>query len=397
MPLACALLALALVLRRAARGRPRAQHARATLVCWLLALSLLPALAAAEPPRRPALHWTRGPAATSCIDSRALAARVEALTGRVFVTPQDSDYAIEGHVDARRGGGFVVRLAVSKHGAAAAGERVLEHADADCRALDQGLAFVIALTIDPDLELAALVPSAGLGEHSPDEVLLQELEAQPPRPVPPPAIAPTPAQPLPPPAPPPERARWELALGALYGASELPEPSLGAIANVIYQGKRWLAAQAQLRSLSTLRRTQLEPDLSMRSDAFATAILACARSALWRVLIAGACAGPEPELIAAHGLGFSEERSARFLLWGVLTSVEARSPIGRGWNLGLQGFVRVNLQTKELVYSRAGESFTAFETPHASFGAALSLGYAFGSGKRLAPVTHVQDGRERAR
>lgn len=383
---------------------PRLARARARALSWfvraLLALAplvLLPPRVAAAP-RKPSLHWTRGAAAATCIDSRALAARVEALTGRVFVAPQDSDYAVEGHIDARRAGGFVVRLAVSQHGAPAAGERLLEHESADCRVLDDALAFVIALTIDPDLELTALLPNAGLGERSPEEVLLQELDARPPAPAAPVVTAPPAVKPASP-APPVAQvgAYWEASLGALYGARELPEPSLGFIASATYQGKRWLGATAQLRSLSTLRSTQLEHDLSMRSDAFAAALLACARGPLWKALVAGLCAGPEPELIAAHGVGFTDEHSARLVVWGALAQVEARWRLKGAWSLAVHGLLRVNLQTKRFVYSRAGEPFEAFETERVGFGAGLALGYAFGSGKERAPVTHVQDRMEGAR
>lgn len=386
------------MLLRLARSRARALFCVAPALIALAPLGLRPAAAAAAPPRKPSLHWTRGAAASTCIDSRALAARVEALTGRVFVAPQDSDYAIEGHIDARRGGGFMVRLAVSHHGAPAAGERVLEHEGADCRTLDDALAFVIALTIDPDLELTALLPNAGLGERSPEEVLLQELDTVPPVPAAAAAsVAPVNQAPLIAAGAGAPSTYWEVALGALYGARELPEPSLGFIANATYQGKHSLAASSQLRSLSMLRSTQLEPDLSMRSDAFAAALLACVRGKLWRPLRAGLCAGPEPELIATHGLGFTDERAARLVVWGALAQVEGRWRFKGPWSLAVHGLLRVNLQTKRFVYSRAGVPYEAFGTERIGLGAALTLGYALGSGTLPAPVTHVQDRRERAR
>jgi hypothetical protein len=291
-----------------------------------------------------------------------------------------------------------VRLVVSKHGAPHAGERVLSHESTDCRALDESLAFVIALTIDPDLQLAALLPSTELGEHTPEELLLAELDARTARALPSPHVqtTATPSAPLAPSVVSLPKAHWELSLGPLFAARELREPSLGAIADALFQGEHWLAASLQVRTLSALRSTRLEPDLSVRSDAFAAALLACARGHLWSALSAGVCAGPEPELVVARGLGFSEERVARTLVWGVLAKVELRWRIRANFSLSLQGLLRVNVQTKRFVYARANVSYVAYESERLGVGTTLGLSYAFASGKRSMSVTHVQSGRERA-
>lgn len=369
------------------------------LVATVLLIGLSPTQATAADPRKPSLHWTRGVEASACIDARALAARVEALTGRVFVAPQDSDYAVEGHIEKQRGGGFRVRLAVSKHGAPHAGERMLSHQSTDCHALDESLAFVIALTIDPDLQLASLLLSAELGERTPEEVLLAELDARTARALPHTHVQTkvAPSVPLAPSVVALPKAHWELSLGPLFAARELREPSLGVIADALFQGEHWLAASLQVRTLSTLRSTRLEPDLSVRSDAFAAALLACARGHLWSALSAGGCAGPEPELVVARGLGFSEERVARTLVWGVLAKVELHWHMRGAWSLGLQGLLRANLQTRRFTYGRAGTRYAAYASERIGVGVALGMSYAFPSGKIREPATHVQSGRERAR
>src|SRR5688572_28881602 len=123
---------------------------RLGIVCFLL---LLASAAAARPTTRPALHWSRGEGAASCIDPRALALRVTALTGSVLVEPTSADVSIEGHVKVLDEGGFEVHVSSASTRGAPRGDRTLQHMGKDCRALDEAIAFVIALLIHPDLVL----------------------------------------------------------------------------------------------------------------------------------------------------------------------------------------------------------------------------------------------------
>jgi len=119
-----------------------------TALCWLAHATM--AFAQDEARRGPALHWVRLPGAESCITAAELAQRVEARLERgVFVLPQHAELAVEGHVRPRAEGGFVASLAVSNRAGVLLGARDLESPDADCRALDDALILITALTLFP--------------------------------------------------------------------------------------------------------------------------------------------------------------------------------------------------------------------------------------------------------
>jgi hypothetical protein len=132
------------------------------------------------------LSWVREPGAESCIAAPELGARIERLVGPVLVAPPLAQVSVEGHV-ARHGRRYEARVVVSDARGAVLGERDVQGADAapgrepDCRALDDQLAFVIAVAIDPNAALAEL-PGELAPEGDPGGELLVELEANPPRP-----------------------------------------------------------------------------------------------------------------------------------------------------------------------------------------------------------------------
>ncbi|HEX6240181.1 MAG TPA: hypothetical protein VFZ61_04790, partial [Polyangiales bacterium] len=147
-------------------------------LAWVCAL---PSRGAAQPPVRPALHWSRAPEAESCIGPHALALRVTALTGPVLVEPTTAELSIEGHILRLPDGQFEARLNATTRDGAQRGARSLKQAG-DCRQLDDALTLVIALMIDPDLALERLPASViALGaEGQPAErALLDELDAAP--------------------------------------------------------------------------------------------------------------------------------------------------------------------------------------------------------------------------
>jgi hypothetical protein len=147
---------------------------------WCLLFLLVSARASAAAPAGYALHWVRAKGAERCIDPKALAERVETLTGPVFSTPAQAEISLEGEI-APAGRGFRVRLVSTRADGVQRGERILSTNSPDCHQLDAAVAFVIALTIDPGLSLAG-VPADVLGrfaqELPPEQVLLAELAAQ---------------------------------------------------------------------------------------------------------------------------------------------------------------------------------------------------------------------------
>jgi len=114
-------------------------------------------VARAEAPqnaRTSSLGWVRIEGAEGCIGSRQLAESVERILGRpVFVSASDAELSVEGRVNrVASPAGWKAVLRVSDARGALIGNRELEAAGADCHALDDSVAFVVAVMIDPEAE-----------------------------------------------------------------------------------------------------------------------------------------------------------------------------------------------------------------------------------------------------
>lgn len=182
---------------------------------------------AADAPRVASLGWVRLPGAESCVGPPELASMVERRLGRaVFVSAAQAGLHVEAHVapmtpalpprDARTfdlppladTAGFRAHISISDAGGALLGTRELEAPRAGCRALDEQLALVIALLIDPDAALAPRAPSPK--PRAPKRVIVERI------------LAPD-STPLPPPAKP-----WkaDLAVGASVSAGLVPKAGI---------------------------------------------------------------------------------------------------------------------------------------------------------------------------
>jgi len=188
------------------------------LVFGALAGPLAPRGAAADPPvRRPSsLSWVRLPGAESCIGPRALARDVEQrLGGRALVTPARAEVTIEARIErASEGGGWRATFLVTDASSAPTGRRELHGDAADCRTMDDEIALIVTLLIDPNAALAPL-PSA---------------------PAPPLVEAPIAPAPAPPPSP-PWRVGVQLAMA--FGLGLLPRPGGGVTFRVDVTPPRW--------------------------------------------------------------------------------------------------------------------------------------------------------------
>jgi hypothetical protein len=140
---------------------PRARRLVAALLGVALA-SLAPHIARAEPaPRPPSLSWVRLPGAEACIGSRALAIAVERrLQRQVFVPPSRAAVMVEGRIEHTSAPeGFHAVITVSDEAGVALGNREIRSGAPSCAAMDDDLALVIAVMIDPDASLAPLPPA----------------------------------------------------------------------------------------------------------------------------------------------------------------------------------------------------------------------------------------------
>ncbi|APR78066.1 Hypothetical protein A7982_03413 [Minicystis rosea] len=179
---------------------------------------------ASEPPRTSSLGWVRLPGAESCIGARELARAVEERLGRtVFVSPAQAVALIEGRVEpapagpTSGGARFHVHLTVSDADGTVRGTRDLD-APAACRAIDEQLALVVALLIDPDAALAPKAPPPAPVARAASIAPVVEDRAFVPLPAPPPLPAPIP----------PVREPWRasLAVGPAGALGLLPGPGL---------------------------------------------------------------------------------------------------------------------------------------------------------------------------
>jgi hypothetical protein len=170
-----------------------------------------PAAWAGEPQRSSSLGWVRLPGAEACIGARDLAQAVEQRLARpVFVSPAQADVLIEGRIEPAPPGpspgpaGFRAHLTLSDASGAVLGTRDLEAPDVACRALDEQLALVVALLIDPDALAVKPAP--------PPPVVVERV------------FVPVPVTP-----PPPAREPWRdsLSVGPAFSLGLLPRAGFG--------------------------------------------------------------------------------------------------------------------------------------------------------------------------
>jgi hypothetical protein len=181
------------------------------------------------------LSWVRAPGAEPCVGPRALVAAIERKLGREAITaPARADLAIEGHAErVGDGGPWRVTLALVGESGEVLGRRELGTGAPDCRALDDELALVIAVLIDPGAALATRTPP-----------LPPPTAAPPPLPMPTAALPPLPppvAQPpvCPPPPPPPAPWRGGGQAGIAGGLGLLPGVTGGLAVRARLTPPRW--------------------------------------------------------------------------------------------------------------------------------------------------------------
>ena len=149
---------------------------RVTALVILEALSLAAPTARAAPasgegPGRAhnVLRWTRTARAEGCVSAEELAAAVESrLNRKVFAGEGQPDLLIEGEVErAAKPPAWRARIRTFDGAGVYLGERELTESGESCRALDDELALVVALIIDPDAAKSArAAPPAPAAEPS---------------------------------------------------------------------------------------------------------------------------------------------------------------------------------------------------------------------------------------
>ncbi len=273
-------------------------------------------VARAEPAARTSsLSWVRLPGAEGCIGSRALAVAVERRLHReVFVPPARAAVAFEGRVERTAAPeGFRAVITVSNEAGVVLGTREIRGGAASCRAMDDDLALVIAVMIDPD---------AALG--------------------PPPPAAPTPAPVAPPPAwwgappkagPAPPTWRVSLQVGGAAMLGLLPRTSAGVVLRSHVEPPRFWAFEVGGIIFPSVEATQGTVSAGFQlAEAF---VSACPLTVRVVGAALSACAGVQVGSIRALGTGLQAEQG----LFNV--AVEGRvhrrlwGPLVAGLGLGL--------------------------------------------------------------
>jgi hypothetical protein len=329
----------------------------------------------------------RAKGAERCIDPRALAARVEALVGPVFVAPAAAEISFEGEI-ASQGHGFRARLVSTRADGVPRGERILSTSSTDCRALDAALAFVIALTIDPSVSLAN-VPADVLGQFAqevpPEQALLAELQSQPGQP----ALAQT----VEAPATQPARSPSQLAQQAPDRRSRPPRYALVLAAATL--GRSMPDWRFGLRGSFGFDPLGFMPFV-LSASAFpgdAPQALSGGQSASFQAYDAAlsACPGWSSPKLSAYGclgfaLGYQRARGSDFdpnrttALWdpALMLGVSLAVSLWRGLGLGADAMLRVRLRSQSFGFlGPDGTTQSAHEPPR--LGLLFSLGprYAF--------------------
>jgi len=367
----------------------------------VLALSASSARATELPP--PGLNWVRLAGAESCIAAAALAERVEARVGRaLFVAIGEAGLFVDGYVSADRDRGWQVTLELSEPGGKVLGRREMQFAGADCSAIDDAVALVIAVTLYPNTSLVAtgiaLDPSTTASlqalfgrepvdpdpSHLPAPVPAGESSA----PSEPAALVTarsTPARSDAPESPdassaPSSRARgWSVAFDAAAagGLGHLPRASLGVAAHVaITPPSAWpIEAGFALFPAQTERLAQASG--RARFDSIAVSLTLCPWQPEWLPELTF-CAGGEVGRLRVVSDGFPEgDTTAHDAIANALAASRLRARLLGPLELRAALVLAVALaQNRYTIQTDDGETATLFRVPQLAARVELGLALA---------------------
>src|SRR4051812_4022025 len=153
----------------------------------LLAAASMTRRASASEGRTSSLSWLRMPDADACIATQALARSVEERLGRhVFVSAADADVSVEGRIEKRKSGkGWHAVITIRDGKGALLGTREVDRPDASCEGMNDPLALIIAVMIDPEAKLSSSSSPSSPPPLPPPESTAATIIIPPPLPVPP--------------------------------------------------------------------------------------------------------------------------------------------------------------------------------------------------------------------
>lgn len=319
--------------------------------------------------RTSSLAWVRLPGAEQCIAAPALATAVEKRLGRrVFVPPSDAEMTVEGTIAARPDvKRFKATFRVSDREGKVLGSREVDEPASSCDKLDDRLAFVVALLIDPEAAMG--------GGEKPAPPPADPVDN---RPLPPPETKPIdkPVEPAPKEdAPPP----WRWMLGAEFGGAAGLVPDVGWVVSgtVLVTPPRWPGIRAKFSSF-------LPSSRRIESVAIAEISLVAGELGIcplqWRPTPFGIalCASGLLGQLDARGQGFPESRGYSTTMGGIALDALFELHFTKAFGMTITPALVVPLSRARLAYEDAtGARRTIFEL--SAVGGSLSLGLAVGS------------------
>lgn len=316
-----------------------------------------------------ALSWVREPGAESCIAAIELGRRVERIVGPVLASAPEAQVSIEGRI-ASQGGGFTAQLRVVDSRGRILGERQVRSEHEDCRALDDQLAFVIAIAIDPDAALADL-PGEFADDNEPGAELLAELQAHPPDPVP---FARSDASRAAPRARRNAQDRDALGGGVSLGLGTaiglLPDPAFGPAAEIALRTRAW---SHRLRAVYLVPQTRpLDSGASVELAAVQTQLATCPE--LWTRpgLALSACLGAVATALAAEPRGFAGSARNGWIFGPTLEARWTWQPFSPLW-LALGAGLQSLWPRHRVVYQSGGRTESIHRVPPLMGTAELSI------------------------
>ena len=322
---------------------------------------------------RSSLSWVREPGAESCIGAAELGRRVESLVGPMLVSAPDGEVSVEGRIAPAKPG-FVAHVVIAGGHGAILGRRQLVSEAEDCHAIDDKLAFVIAVAIDPNTAIAEL-PGELSEEEDPGAALLADLRANPARPPPAPSAPARPAaaaQPRAVASPADAPVQWRAAFEPGLGFGNLPDPGVGAALGV---GIQVDGLPFWLRLLAYLPQARDAPANSdVRVMTFGLSAAVCPLGLGSRGWEARVCPGLAADLLLASPVGFSGTDRQRFVVGPDLELCAGVSLGATSW-LGLSGALSTRFPRQRLGYDLDDGFRTVYRTPVVSgrAGAVLEL------------------------
>jgi len=267
-------------------------------------------------PEPAALSWARAEGAESCPGPSEVTRAVDERLGRSALVPTArAEIVVEALVEPASGGGFHVRIALTKDNAVI-GRRELEGSEPDCTIITEKAVLAIALMIDPEAALAPIPPPPPPPPPTPSTTSTVA------------AVARRPA------SPPPEPWQGDLEVAGSLASGLMPGLSPG----VFVRGRAMppaLPFAVELEGAFFPEKTRhATPTQGGHFALLYAGLSLCSRPPRAPRLAASFCAGADVGSMVGRGFGFDDNE--RFQSW--VFAVSAR---GRLWFRPLSGLALV--------------------------------------------------------